>query len=64
MGSQKAERLSRSKTIEVFINNLERSKQTITEFDESLWAAVVDCVLVEVDGKLTFTFKSGAQKAV
>jgi len=64
LNQQKTERLGRSKTIEVFINNLERSKQAITEFDESLWAAVVDTVSVGEDGKLAFTFKNGVQKAV
>jgi hypothetical protein len=64
LNRQKAERLGRSKTIEVFINNLECSKQVITDFDDNLWAAVVDYVSVGVDGKLTFIFKNGAQKAV
>lgn len=58
---QKADRLGRSQTISVFIRNLERSEQVLTEFDESLWAAVIDCVVVGVDGGLTFRFKDGAE---
>ena len=58
---QKAERLGRSKTIKVFIRSLEHGKQAITEFDESLWAAAIDCVVVGIDGGLTFRFKNGAE---
>ena len=58
---QRADRLARSKTIEVFIRNLEKTRQAISEFDEGLWAAVIDCVVVGVDDKLTFRFKNGAE---
>jgi len=61
---QKVERVGRSKTIAVFIRNLERSGKVIAEFDESLWAAVVDCVVVKVGGGLTFRFKNGAEVGV
>jgi len=64
LDEQKAKRLGRSKTIAVFIRDLERSNQVITEFDEGLWAAVIDCVVVGVDGNLTFRFKNGAEIAV
>ena len=64
LDKQKSERLGRSKTIEVFIRNLERSKQAVAEFDENLWAAVVDCVVVGVDDGLTFRFKNGTEIAV
>jgi hypothetical protein len=58
---QRTERLGRSQTIAVFIRNLEKSKQTITEFDEGLWAAAVEHVTVELGGGLTFRFKNGAE---
>jgi hypothetical protein len=44
----KAHRLGRSKTIALFIRNLERNKDITTEFDESLWLAVVEYVVVGI----------------
>jgi len=61
LDKQKADRVGRSKTIEVFILNLERTNNAVTEFDESLWAAVTDHVAVGTDGRLTFRFKNGAE---
>ena len=56
---QKAERIGRGKTLEVFIRNLERNKQPTSEFDVNLWLVFVDHVVVEVDGNFTFKFKNG-----
>ena len=64
LDGQKADRVGRSKTIEVFIRNLERTNNAVTEFDESLWSAVIDYVAVGTDGKLTFRFKNGAEITV
>jgi hypothetical protein len=61
LDKEKARRVNRSKTIAVFIRNLERNKEVLTEWDEELWAAVIDCVTVGVDGKLMFKFKNGTE---
>ena len=61
LDKQKTERLGRSKIIQLFIHKLELNKQVITEFDEGLWAAAIDCVVVQVSGKLTFRFKNGTE---
>jgi hypothetical protein len=61
---QRADRIGRDKTIALFIRNLEKSRHAITEFDESLWAMVIEYVTVEVDGGLTFRFKNGAEVRV
>ena len=57
--SQRAERNGRGKLLEVFIRNLERNKQSISEFSEKLWTVFVEHVVVGVDGGFTFTFKNG-----
>lgn len=57
----KMERIGKSKTLELFIREMEKSQQVLTEFDNDLWAAVIDCVVVAVDGSLTFRFKNGAE---
>jgi DNA invertase Pin-like site-specific DNA recombinase len=64
LDQQRSDRIARTKTIELFIRNLEKTNQVISEFDESLWAAVVDCVVVGTDGSLTFKFKNGAEITV
>ncbi|MDL2205631.1 recombinase family protein [Eubacteriales bacterium OttesenSCG-928-N13] len=56
---QKVERIGRSQTLSVFIRDLVGRDQLLTEFDESLWAVVIDCVVVGLDGRLTFKFKNG-----
>jgi len=55
-----------TKSVSRFVRNtvdslIELNKQVITEFDESLWAAAIDYVVVQVSGKLTFRFKNGTE---
>ena len=58
--AEKAERIAKSKVIAQFIKSV--SKQgTITEFDKDLWFAVIESVIVNVDGSLTFKFKNGIE---
>jgi DNA invertase Pin-like site-specific DNA recombinase len=57
----KAERLGKSKVLEVFIRDIKKQAAVITDWDESLWAATVESVTVGVDGKLTFKFKNGSE---
>lgn len=64
LDKEKEERLAKSKTIEVFIRDIQKQEQTITDWDESLWAATVESVTVGVDGRLTFRFKNGSEIAV
>lgn len=57
LDAEKAERISKSKVIAQFIKSV--SKQgTIAEFDDDLWFAVIENVIVNVDGSLTFKFKN------
>ena len=60
----RCQRVNRSKTIALFIKGLRKQQGAITEFDESLWSAVIDCVVVQVDGLLTFRFKNGCEVVV
>jgi len=60
----KASRISKSKTIEIFIRDIKKQKEVITDWDEILWAATVESVTVQVDGKLTFQFKNGSEVTV
>ena len=64
LGEQKADRIGKSKTIELFIRNLERSEQVITEFDESLWRRTVERIIVKRESDITVEFKDGRQVKV
>ena len=58
---QKEERLAKRDLIGGFILELSKCKELLTEFDEKLWVAAVDKVLVFQDGRLVFTFKDGTE---
>jgi hypothetical protein len=55
--AQKAERTTKHSAIRAFIKHLER--EPISGFDEQLWTAVIDYVVVNADGELKFHFKGG-----
>jgi len=57
----KAERLGKSKTLDLFICDTLSKGEILTEFDEDIWAAVIDCVTVYADSSMVFKFKNGAE---
>lgn len=54
----KDERIGKSKTIAMFMKSIQQQGPALTEFDESLWAAVIEYVVVGVDGRMTFRFNN------
>ena len=57
---EKAERAGKAKIIARFIKSI--SKQgAVSEFDDDLWFAVIENVVVGIDGSLTFKFKNGIE---
>lgn len=59
--AEKRERLAKSKTLDIFILDIEKRPLALTEWEEALWLAVVDKVTVAMDGTMTFTFRNGAE---
>lgn len=59
--AQKRERLGKGKILEGFIRDVQNRPLAVTEFDEELWLAVVDQVMVGREGSMTFRFKNGAE---
>jgi DNA invertase Pin-like site-specific DNA recombinase len=57
----KKERTDKVKVLKLYIRNLQKQTQPLTDFDEDIWCAVIDCVVVNVDGSYTFKFKDGAE---
>ena len=44
---------------EEFIENLKQNSERSTDFDERLWYALVEKVVVNTDGGIQFEFKNG-----
>ncbi len=61
LDTAKRERLAKGKMLDRFIADIQSRPLIITEFDESLWLAVIDRVTVATDGTMIFIFKSGAK---
>jgi DNA invertase Pin-like site-specific DNA recombinase len=59
--NERAAKLAKQKVIAAFIRDIKRRPLVIAEFDEGLWAAVVESVTVAEDGKATFRFKNGSE---
>jgi site-specific DNA recombinase len=59
--TQIAKRRTKRENIEVFIRTLQAQKKLPTEFDEGLWNATVDCLIVRSATEFTFRFKDGTE---
>jgi len=57
----KRERLGKARVIDGFIRDIENRECAITEFDEQLWVAVIDRVVVGRDGAMVFWFRNRAE---
>ena len=55
------ERLGKVKTINGFIKDIKSRPLVITEFDEKLWLAVIDTVMVAQDSTMAFKFKNASE---
>ena len=58
---QKEARHAQAKEISMFITEFEKRDEPITEFDDLLWLAAIDTVLVNHDGTLVFRFRNGEE---
>ncbi len=58
---EKLERTAKSKTIGRFIRSIRGTAELITEFDEVLWVAIVDNVMIKSDCGMVFQFKNGSE---
>ena len=48
----------------MFINKLKVQTEPVTEFDEQLWASMVDYVTVGADKGMTVVFRDGTEVRV
>ncbi len=60
---EKRIRQGRVKRFELFLRSLKKQHGELSAFDESIWLAVIEAVLVKPDGKLVFRFANGMEVA-
>lgn len=56
-----ADKNARKETVELFVKNLKKQTEPITEFDECLWLSMVDYVTVNSKEDIQVTFKNGIE---
>lgn len=56
---KRLERNAKRESIRGFIWTLEQSDTLLSEFDESLWNATVEVIIVHLDPDITFEFRDG-----
>lgn len=59
--TKKRERISKYRLLDAFIRNISDRPLTLDVFDERLWLAIIDRVMVSRKGKLTFVFRNGTE---
>lgn len=57
----KREQQSKSLLLESYIKNLNSHKEVLEEFDDRLWMAAIDTVIIQPEGQLRFRFKDGTE---
>lgn len=58
---QKSEKQHKRIVLEIFIKNLAAKKRALDSFNNKIWMATIDRVLVSTTGQLTFRFKDGTE---
>ena len=58
---EKAQRLAQADCIGGFMFELSEYTESVTEFDEGLWLAVIEKATAYHDGRLVFTFQNGTE---
>ena len=55
---------AQSEQLAVFIKRLKTQTEPVAEFDNQLWASMVECVIVSVDKGMTVVFRDGTEVRV
>ena len=61
INDKRSEGDAKRESIGTFIQMLEKSDKLLIEFDEELWNATIDTVMVHSEHELTFSFKDGLE---
>jgi DNA invertase Pin-like site-specific DNA recombinase len=52
---------AKSNQMKIFINEIKKQEKLLTEFDESLWCATLNAMVVKSDNKVVLQFKDGRE---
>jgi DNA invertase Pin-like site-specific DNA recombinase len=64
IATEKRNKSARKERIALFLDTLRGATDLITDFDEDLWLATMDTVIVHEDKNMIFTFKDGSEIAI
>ena len=62
--SEKERRISKAEEIRIYMKNLEKAENPISEFDEKLWLMMTLHAIAKSDGTVTFVFRDGMEITV
>ncbi|PRR84511.1 recombinase family protein [Clostridium vincentii] len=61
INEKRLESSAKHESIEAFIKELEKREGLVTEFDEDLWNATIEKIMVHSENEITFVFKDGME---
>ena len=61
VAEQIKDKITRHKSLEIFLDELQKQDALISEFDPFLWNSLVDYVTVFEEDNVRFTFKDGTE---
>lgn len=61
INNKRLERSAKSESIEMFMQRLEQNDKLLVGFDEDIWNAVIEKVVVKSEHEMTFIFKDGLE---
>ena len=61
INEQKVNQQAKRENIEAFMKTIKENDHLLTEFDEELWCAIVDRLIVHTAQNVTFVFKDGTE---
>lgn len=54
----------RANVLEMFVDSLKTQKGALDDFDERLWASLLDCITAYTRERIVFRFKDGTETTV
>ncbi len=59
--SEKEDKFRRANEIKLYVQKMIETKNSVTEWDDTLWVIFLDSAIVNTDGTIEFCFKDGAK---
>lgn len=64
MISEKEDKFRRADEIRRYVQKMIETKNSVTEWDDTLWVIFLDRAIVNTDGTIEFCFKDGSKISV